>query len=70
MSDTGFFGFLAALLFGALLAFAPRVDWSAVPPVGVMLFLAVALALVAVALVALRWAADRSLARPLAHPIC
>ena len=70
MGDTGFYGLLTTILLGALLGMAGHVDWASVPPVGVMLFLALALVGLGFALLAISWAADWSLARPLAHPIC
>jgi hypothetical protein len=70
MSDTGFFGFLTAILTGGLAALAGRVDWPTIPPVGWMLLVGVAVAGVAVLLVAVGWAADAELAQPAAQPIC
>lgn len=67
MSDNGFYGFLWALLTVAVLALARRVDF---PPAAVVALVWVGVAAVAVALVALRWAAERELAQPVAHPIC
>ena len=70
MTDTGFYGLLTAILLGFVAAMAGHVQWASVPPVGWMLFLGLALVGLGFALLAISWAADSSLARPLAHPIC
>lgn len=70
MSENGFYGFLTALLVGAVLGLARHVDWPTIPPVGVTALLFVALAAIGAGLVAIHWAAERELSLPVAHPIC